>query len=170
MRTARIACLSLVLLLAAGVPAAAAPTLLRLDGIGPLELGMSRAAAVKTGWLSNRRLGCELALPRPITYALDGPRAPRALKGSVVFDSGRLTNVAISAGATTKVGVTPGKTTVSKMVTRYRRAGYKATSRFDATFQATFVTVKRRSKQVLSGLAQKKVVDLVSLPYTPVCE
>ena len=54
-----------------------APTTLRLDGVGPLKLGMRVTAARQTGWLAGRRTGCPLGgPPLPVTYRLSG-RAPR---------------------------------------------------------------------------------------------
>src|SRR4029078_2849143 len=49
-------------LTAAAVVAAPAhgATLVRLDGIGQLKLGMSRMAALDTGWLGARSTGCRL--------------------------------------------------------------------------------------------------------------
>ena len=154
---------------AVAAPAQAATTL-RLDGIGPLKLGMTRAAAVKTGWLSHKALGCELARPRPVVYGLDGGNAPRSLKGSLIFESGRLTRISITSGARTKLGVTPGKTTVRRMISVYRRAGYRVSRRYDEGFRATFITIQRRGQQVLSGFAERRVVNRVSIPFTPVCE
>jgi hypothetical protein len=75
----------LLCLLGPASTAGAATTLLRLDGIGPLKLGMTRAAALKTGWLADRAPGCELASPRPITYRFTGPKAPGGLRGSAQF-------------------------------------------------------------------------------------
>src|SRR4051794_41414268 len=77
----RVVLLAVTLVAAAPAASASATTLLHLDGIGPLRLGMSRTAAVATGWLSNLAAGCELASPRPITYRLARPRAPDRLCG-----------------------------------------------------------------------------------------
>src|SRR5438067_9018651 len=89
---------------AAGV--AAAKTTLRLDGIGPLKLGMKRAAAVRTGWLAHRAKGCPLAGPAaPVTYSFTGPSAPRGLRGSAEFQSGRLHTLSFTGGVRTKPGV-----------------------------------------------------------------
>src|SRR6185437_12498858 len=126
----------------------AATTLLRLDGIGPLKLGMTRTAAVKTGWLADRAPGCELASPRPITYRFTGPKAPRGLRGSAQFDRGRLSTVSFSRGVRTRVGVRIG-TATGQMVSKYRAAGFSASSRFLPTFAGTFVTVKRHGDRVL---------------------
>ncbi len=65
------------LLLPGGAPRAATPTLLRLDGNGPLKLGLDRAAAVCTGWLTHRSSGCPLGGTPPVTYGLSG-KSPRA--------------------------------------------------------------------------------------------
>src|SRR5204863_1747575 len=72
-------------LAAAAVVAAPAhgATLVRLDGIGQLKLGMSRMAALDTGWLGARSTGCTLGgKPYPIDYTLTGAKAPAGIKGS----------------------------------------------------------------------------------------
>ena len=67
------------LVLALAAPAHGA-TLVRLDGIGPLTMGMSRMAALDTGWLSNRHSGCPLGgKPYPIDYDLAGASAPAGI-------------------------------------------------------------------------------------------
>jgi hypothetical protein len=161
--------LPLTLLLAA--PASGA-TLLRLDGIGPLKLGMSRTAGLDTGWLSNRMTGCELGgKPYPIGYKLAGTQAPAGLDGIAEFNRGKLTSLVFDAGVRTATGVVPGKTTVAGMVKRYRDAGFKASARYDDVFAATFVTVKRKGgKQVIFGYASGKVVDTIGIPFIPFCE
>jgi hypothetical protein len=147
-------------------------TLLRLDGIGPLKMGMSRLAALDTGWLSNRHSGCELGgKPYPIDYDLEGAQAPAGIDGSAEFTGGKLTNLSLRGGVKTAAGVVPGKTTVTGMVTRYREAGFKVSARYDETFDGTFVNVKRKGgKQVMSGFANNKVVGILGIPYVPVCE
>jgi hypothetical protein len=164
--------LLLVLPLAALLAAPAhGATLLRLDGIGPLELGMARPAALDTGWLSNRQLGCELASPRPVGYQIDGSGAPAAIQGNAEFNSNRLTSIVARKGVRTATGVVPGKTTWASMVTRYRNAGFKVSARFDDVFQVTFVHVKRKGgKQVMTGIAENKIVDSIGVPHIPLCE
>jgi hypothetical protein len=161
--------LPLTLLLAA--PASGA-TLLRLDGIGPLSLGMSRMAALDTGWLSNRSTGCELGgKPYPIGYKLKGAQAPAGLDGIAEFNDGKLSTLVFDGGVRTATGVVPGKTTVAQMVKRYRDAGFKASARYDEVFAATFVRVKRTGgKQVIFGYASGTVVDTVGIPFIPFCE
>lgn len=162
--------LPLALLVAA--PAHAA-TLMRLDGIGPLKLGMSRSAGLDTGWLSNRQTGCQLGgKPYPIDYSLEGAQAPAGIDGIAEFSGGKLRAMAFRGGVRTATGVIPGKTTWAGMVRRYRDAGFRASARYDATFQATFVTVRRPGgKRVLGGFAQGgKVVTTLGIPYVPVCE
>jgi hypothetical protein len=151
-------------------PSAGATTVLRQHGIGPLTLGMARAAALKTGWLAHKAPGCELASPRPVTYTFTGPRAPAGLRGSAEFTSNKLTNISASRGARTSLGVTVGVTTPARMVTRYRAAGFQASAKFDSTFQATFVNVTRNGHQVLEGLADGPVVSLLAIPVVAVCE
>lgn len=157
----------LTLLLAA--PAHGA-TLLRLDGIGPLKMGMSRTAGLDTGWLSNRHPGCELGgKPYPIGYRTSGPSAPKGLKSFVEFNSDRLTSLTATAGVRTPVGVRIG-TTVSNMVKRYRAAGYGASSTYSDTFGGTFVRVTRNGKQVLGAFAENRKVTELAIPFVPVCE
>jgi hypothetical protein len=148
-------------------------TLLRLDGIGPLKLGMSRLAALDTGWLGSRGTGCELGgPPLPITYKFTGAQAPDGIDGSVEFNRGKATNFSFDGGVRTAAGVVPGKTTVTSMVTRYRNAGFKASARYDRVFQGTFVSVKRTKggKQVIGGFGDGKVLDTIGIPYVPTCD
>jgi hypothetical protein len=159
----------LVCLLGPASAADAATTLLRLDGVGPLKLGMTRAAAVKTGWLADRAPGCELASPRPITYLFTGPKAPGGLRGSAQFDSGRLSVISFSRGVRTRVGVRIGAPT-ARMVSKYRNAGFGASSMFSPTFAGTFVTVKRGGRQVLGAFARGGHVKSLAVPAVPVCE
>ena len=168
----------LVLLAAAAVlgatlatPAGAAPLRLRLDGVGPLKLGMSRASALATGWLANRQPGCELAgPPRPRTYDLTGRAAPRRVRGSAEFRSGRLISLSFTRGVRTAVGVTVGTTSAAGMVGRYRAAGFGATARFDPVFGGRFVSVRRAGRQVLGGFARGGAVRTLGVPFVPVCE
>ena len=159
----------LACVLASASSASAATTLLRLNGIGPLKLGMKRAAAVKTGWLAGRSLGCELVSPRPITYRVVGPNAPRTLTGSAQFDNGRLSALTFTRGVRTRVGVKIGAPT-GRMVHKYRNAGFAASSMFSSTFGGTFVTVKRGGQQVIGGFAMGGHVKTLGVPFVPVCD
>ena len=146
-------------------------TLLRLDGIGPLRLGMTRQAALSSGWLAHRAPGCELAgTPRPITYRLTGAKAPLGIAGTAEFDHNRLQTLSFTRGVRTAQGVEVGHTTAKQMVARYRTAGFGASARFDTTFQATFVTIRRNGKQVIGGLAERGPLSILGIPYVPVCE
>jgi hypothetical protein len=103
-------------------PPAASPastTVLRLDGIGPLHLGMTRTAALATGWLADRGPGCPLGGTPPITYPFSGAEAPEATKGSAEFADGRFTALSFTRGVRTSTGVTVGRTTTARMVARY---------------------------------------------------
>ncbi|MCW2783457.1 MAG: hypothetical protein JWR35_3908 [Marmoricola sp.] len=164
--------LLLALALALGVTAPAqGATLVRLNGVGPLKLGMSRMAALDTGWLSNKKPGCELAgPPRPVDYDLAGSQAPDGLEGGIEFTGGKATNMAFTAGVRTSAGVVPGKTTWAGMVRRYRDAGAHASARYIDTFGGTFVTVKLDGTQVMGGFADKKIVTVIGIPFVPVCE
>ena len=172
--------LSSVLVLAAvagaalGVPATtaggASTTVLRLDGIGPLHLGMTRSAALATGWLAERRPGCPLGGTPPITYRLTGPKAPGAIKGSAEFENHRLSTLSFTRGVRTSTGVTVGRTTTARMVARYRAAGFAASARFESTFQGTFVRVIRHGRDVVGGFADGKVVTIIAIPAISVCE
>ncbi|MDW5598829.1 hypothetical protein VSS74_31010 [Conexibacter stalactiti] len=163
----------------AGAPdgsAAATPTLLRLDGIGPLRLGMTRAAALRTRWLSNRGTGCELGgTPLPITYQLRGPSAPAGIVGTAEFKNNRLRNLAFRRGVRTATGVVVASTTARGMVNRYRDAGFAARAQFIDVFQGTFVTVRRGGRQVISGFARgrttaRRPIFTLAIPYVPTCE
>lgn len=163
---------AVAVVLAAATPASGA-TLLRLDGIGPLELGMSRTAALDTGWLANRHSGCPLGgRPYPVVYDLTGRAAPGTIEqGTAVFVAGKLTNIAVTGGVRTATGVVPGATSWPAMVRRYRRAGFRVAARYEPTFGGTFVRVKRGGRVVLGGFAEKgKPVGVLGLPFVPVCE
>jgi len=151
--------------------AASTPTTLRLDGIGPLKLGMSRTAALKTGWLAHRGKGCELQGPSlPVTYTFTGAKAPKGLEGTVQFTGDKLDNVAISKGASTAAGVTIG-TSTKTMVARYKAEGMTVKSSFETTFGGTFVTVERKGNLVLGAFAEKgKAISVLGLPFVGVCE
>jgi hypothetical protein len=103
---------------AAGGPAT---TVLRLDGIGPLRLGMTRTAALATGWLAGRSPGCPLGGAPPITYRFTGANAPKGIKGSAEFADGRLTTLSFTRGVRTSTGVTVGRT---RRGSRPRRASF----------------------------------------------
>jgi hypothetical protein len=157
----------------APVAAADAATRLRLDGIGPLRLGMPRAAAVATGWLANRSTGCPLGgTPLPITYRFSGATAPRGLHGTAEFHGGRLRALSFTGGVRTATGVTVGRTTTARMVARYRRAGFAASAQFVSTFGGTFVRVRRRpgGADVIGGFARRRTVTMLAIPAVPVCE
>jgi hypothetical protein len=163
--------IALVALSAATPATATASTVLRLDGIGPLHLGMSRTAAVQTGWLAGRSTGCELGgPPLPVTYRFTGPKAPRGLVGTAEFHADRLRVLSFTRGVRTSAGVTVRKTTASRMVARYRQAGFTASARFVDTFQATFVTIKRHGQDVVGGFAEHRVLTMIAIPAIPVCE
>lgn len=152
---------------AAGGPAT---TVVRLDGIGPLHLGMTRSAAVATGWLAGRNSGCPLSGRPPITYRFDGAKAPRALEGSVEFADDRLTEMSFTGGVRTSTGVTVGRTTAARMVARYRAAGFAASARVDSTFGGTFVRVRRHGHDVVGAFADADAVTIVAIPAVSVCE
>jgi len=145
--------------------------LLRLDGIGPLHLGMTRRAALATGWLAGRSPGCELAgTPRPVTYRLTGPAAPTGLTGTAEFANEKLRNLAFTRGVRTATGIEVGRTTAPQMVRRYRAAGFTATARYDATFQGTFVGVVRAGKPLIGGFAEHGTLEILAIPAVTVCE
>jgi hypothetical protein len=132
---------------------------------------MTRQAALATGWLAQRKPGCELGdPPLPITYRLTGARAPSGLKGTAEFTGNRLRTLAFTGGVRTATGVEPGRTSAAGMVARYRAAGFAASSRYDDVFVGTFVTVKRNGKQVLGGFAEGGKVTSLGIPFVPVCE
>jgi hypothetical protein len=143
---------------------------LRLDGIGPLHVGMTRTAALGTGWLAGRSSGCTLGGTPPITYRFTGPRAPKAIRGSAEFENGRLTTMSFTRGVRTSTGVTVGRTTTARMAARYRAAGFAASARFDSTFQGTFVRVRRHGRDVVGGFGEGRVVSIVAIPAIAVCE
>jgi hypothetical protein len=150
---------------------AGATTVLRLDGIGPLKLGMTRTDAVATGWLATRGKGCPLGGPPvPITYRFSGPKAPSGISGTAEFANGHLSGLSFTRGVLTTAGITVGKTRLVRMWQRYRALGFTAFGRYDNTFQGTFVTVKRHGHTVLGGFGEGPTVTVLGLPDVPVCE
>jgi hypothetical protein len=152
-------------------PAAADAATLRLDGIGPLRLGMTRTAAVATGWLAHRGRGCPLGGTPPITYRVDGRHAPRDVRGSVELSGGRLTGMSFTRGVRTTAGVRVGHTTPTRMAARYRQFPWaQVSSSYEDVFQGTFVTIKRHGRPVLGGFADGPHITLLAIPAVPVCE
>ncbi|MDO8210624.1 hypothetical protein [Conexibacter sp. CPCC 206217] len=157
--------------------AAALPTL-RLDGIGPLRLGMTSAAALRTGWLANRGRGCELAGdPLPFVFQFRGPRAPAGLVGIATFDGStrKLTNISFRRGVRTATGVVAGQTTATGMVNRYKDAGFSARAQFFDTFAGTLVTVRRGGKRVVGGFANgrasaRRPLATLAIPGVSICD
>ena len=153
------------------VPAAGATTLLHLSHLGPLTLGMKRAPALATGWLANRTTGCPLGgPPLPIDYEITGAKAPKGIHGSAEFTSGVLSSLSFTGGVRTAVGVTVGKTSTSRMVARYRAAGYQVKSQYDNVFQGTFVSVKKNGRDVIGGFGDHGTIRTIAIPRMQVCE
>jgi hypothetical protein len=170
MRVRLLSAAALLLGLTLAAPAAAT-TVLRLDGIGPLHLGMSRAAALKTGWLADRGSGCELGgPPLPVTYRFTGPKSPAGIAGTAEFHGKRLRVLSFTRGVRTSFGVTVRRTRTARMAARYRQAGFKASARFIDTFQGTFVTITRNGDQVLGGFGEHGIITMLAIPAVPVCE
>lgn len=160
--------LTAVVLTATAAGSAATP-LMRLRGIGPVQLGMTRPAAVSTGWLAHKTLGCELASPRPVVFQFDGPKAPAGLKGSASFVGGKLVNISFRSGVHTRLGIRPGVSTVGAMIRAYRRGGFRVTNVFDSTFQARFITATRGGRSI-GAVASGAVIDTIAVPRIEVCE
>jgi hypothetical protein len=132
---------------------------------------MTRSAALATGWLSDRRTGCELGLrPYPVVYALRGPRAPAGLRGIAEFQRHRLRTLSFTRGVRTARGVTVGRTTHRRMVARYSGGGFSARAERVESFGGTFVTVRRRGRLVLGGFGSGAVVTTLAVPAVPTCE
>jgi hypothetical protein len=168
--SAAIVLLGFGLTLSAQAPAAST-TVLRLDGIGPLHLGMTRPAALETGWLANRATGCELGgTPLPVTYRFTGTKAPAGIAGTAEFRGNRLRTLSFTRGVRTSFGVTVRRTRTSRMAARYRQAGFRASVRFVDTFQGTFVTITRNGDQVLGGFGEHGIITMLAIPAVPVCE
>lgn len=163
-------------LAAAAAPAAQSATTLRLGGIGPLRLGMTSSAALRTGWLARRGRGCELGGPPiPVTYAFSGPSAPAGIVGSAEFRNGTLRNLSFRRGVRTATGVVVGVTTTTGMVNRYKDAGFGARALFVDTFGGTIVTVRRNGRQVIGGFADgrasaRRPLSTLAIPAVPFCE
>src|SRR4051812_41666047 len=141
--TFRLLMLAVALVVLSPAATASATTLLHLDGVGPVRLGMSRTAALATGWLANRAPGCELASPRPGPVPVHRPQGAGGLRGIAQFDDGVLTDLSFTRGVRTATGVRVGRTTAARMVTRYRASRFLVSAAFVPTFGGTFVTVRR---------------------------
>lgn len=147
-----------------------------LKGIGPLRLGMSRGAALRTGWLAERATGCELGgRPYPITYKLTGPKAPAGIRAVAQFHRNKLQTIAFDGGVRTAHGVVVGKTTARGMANRYRAAGFTVKVRYESIFRGTFVMVSRGNRDLIGGYARgrlsaRRPVSTLALPYVPTCE
>jgi hypothetical protein len=148
---------------------AGASKLLRLNGIGPLKLGMARSAALGTGWLGRKTKGCKFA-PHPVTYTMTGTKAPAKVTGLVEFRHGKLTSISISHGVHTATGVIVGKSTSAQMVSDYRKAGFGASTAFDPTLGGRFTTVKRNGSDVIQGFGVHKIVTLLAIPAVQLCD
>ena len=152
----------------------ASPTTLRLDGIGPLRLGMSRNSAYAFGLLRSSTETCLGAKPPlPVSYASDGPRATPGVRFTAYFTGGRngkLTHVMVYDGARTELGIRPGVSTAAQMIARYKRAGYTVKTEWRGDLGATFVNVTRRGKPVMTGMvnarlsAKRTPLFLVAVP------
>ncbi len=165
-----VAAVAATCLISAGAASAApAPTVIRLDGIGPLRIGMTQKQAVATGWLSTRMPGCSLESPQPVMYRLNGRRAPKALTASATFQAGKLRSIRIDAGGRTKLGIAPGRTTVRAMVAVYRRAGFRVSNRWDEVFQVKFIDARRAGRSI-AGLAAGTVVESIWVPFVETCD
>lgn len=161
---------SAVLALLAAAPAGAT-TRLRLDGIGPLKLHMRTAAALRTGWLTHRSRGCELASPVPVAYRISGRRAPRGIAGTATFTRGRLSDLSFTRGVHTRAGVTVGRTSLATMARRYRALGFRATLRYVGTFGGRFVSVYGRGgRPAIGGFGTHRTVTYLAIPAVPACE
>ncbi|MDO8189287.1 hypothetical protein Q5424_28125 [Conexibacter sp. JD483] len=149
---------------------------LRANGIGPLKLGMTTAAALRTRWLAHRGSGCELGgRPYPVTYQLSGPSAPGGVVGSAEFNRGKLTNLSFTKGVETTFGARVGTTTARGMVNRAKDAGFGAAADYVDTFEGTFVAVVRGKTQFFGGFARgrasaRKPISILAIPNVPVCE
>ncbi len=156
-----------------GKEASSAPPPLRLDGIGPLNLGMSRDGALATGWLANQPgRGCTLGPPpHPVTHRLAGPRLPDGYRGVATFRDDKLSSVLLEGRVRTDKGVAIGKTTVTEMVAIYRESGLRSSSEADSVFQTTFVSVMDDGRSVLGGTADdSRTIDSLAIPHFELCE
>ena len=100
-----------------------ATTVLRLDGIGPLHLGMTRTAALGTGWLAGRSCGVPSGRHAPDHLPLHRPEGPEGDQGLGRVRERPSDHMSFTRGVRTSTGVTVGRTTTARMVARYRAAG-----------------------------------------------
>jgi hypothetical protein len=173
---AALACAALPATASADLVAGRSTPLLRADGIGPLRLGMTTSAALRTRWLAHRGRGCELSgPPLPVTYQLSGPKAPDGVVGSAEFRRGTLRSLSFTKGVETTFGARVGATTARGMVNRARAAGFAARAQFVDTFGGTFVMVSRGGRQRFGGFARgrtsaRRPISILGVPYVPTCE
>lgn len=73
------------------------------DALGPIELGMSRRAALDTGWLGDAQetcsdiIGDQGAQPGEYNYLLGGDRLPSSLAGHVEFFDDRVSLIQVDS-------------------------------------------------------------------------
>ncbi len=114
------------------VPSARGAWVLRSTGIGPLKLGMTEKAALKSGWLKPKRYTTSYSdnfRPRYDTYRIGGPAVPRGLRGEVLLGlngSRKVAFIRITHGATTELGIRPQYDTLAGMKRVYEENGWKA--------------------------------------------
>lgn len=151
-------------------PAAAVP-LLRLDGIGPLMLGMSEADAEATGWLSNRSAPwCPFAGTEDPTWDLAGPSAPAGVDGYLIFREGEIDQVVIRSGTTTDEGIGAGAS-FGDLSDTYGGLGYEVDSyaRFESFDD--FATVEQADEpRLMTTLNSDGSIEWIGVPYISVCD
>lgn len=141
-----------------------APTTIRLDGIGPVRVGMKLRAVEATGWIRSTAETCfGGSVPLPTVSHSDGPRAAPGVSFGAYFRgrgaNSTLTNIMFASGARTELGIRPGVSTAAQMVARYRRAGFTVRTTYLREYGGTFVDVVRRGKVVMTGFAQGRLGD-----------
>ncbi|MEA2169374.1 MAG: hypothetical protein QOF76_2674 [Solirubrobacteraceae bacterium] len=154
----------LALGLGASAPAyAPKPKTITGTGIGKIQLGATYKSLHKKGLVGKKVPGCELASPPQKGASLKPP-----LRGSVIVESGKVTNITVFDGAEVN-GVGPGSG-LDDVKAAFPNA--KVDSSQLGTFDAYFVRVKKADGGPFTFIVDGETEETVSvgIPYAALCD
>lgn len=156
---------------AAPVPSPSVPGGIRLtpEGFGPLEIGMSAAAATGTGFIGSIGPGCELSGTR--SARLRPPLAAGDARGAVTFADGALAAVTIRGGAATAEGVAVGHT-LAQVRSAHGTGRVEVNRTTEDTFGLWVVTVTRTDGGTYDMAVDpgSRQVTQIAVPHLQFCE